>query len=276
MSAGPRPLGRRWRRSALACACVIGLSGTAAFGAASAAAPAPGMSSGPSAPSAPDKQSKSSSQITSAERLIFTTDHLHDVAPQTELDYAMTESGENAHGADVVRVLVTSRGNAKGDAKVSDHGGAVTLPNDGLPCNPVIIYFLERDISEMSALTGGQRRYFQKRLRIALAQGPTITSTTAQVDGKAVAVRQIVVQPYLRDPNAERFTRYTAKRYTFAIADALPGQVAQIRTEVPGPNGDFAHPVKTETLTFKGAVHKLPAPGPASGVRPTDVPSASH
>ncbi len=238
------------------------------------------------APSGAD--AKPSAEITPAEQLVFTTDHMHGVEPQTELDYAMAATGsegqgrtqDGAHGVvngtDVVRVLVNSEGNAKGDAQVSDHSGAVTLPTEGLPCNPIIIYFLERDISEMSALTGGQRRYFQKRLRLALAEGPTIAAATSRIGGKSVAVRRIVVQPYLHDPNAQRFTRYTAKRYTFDIADSLPGQVAQIRSEVPGPDGDFGHPVRTETLTFRAAVRKLTGPASAPAAKPAAVPSASR
>jgi hypothetical protein len=219
---------------------------------------------------------KPSSEVTPAEHLIFTTDHLHDVAPQTELDYAMVASGERAAQPDVVRVLVTSQGNTKGDAQVSDRSGAVPLPTGGLPCNPVIIYFLEHDIAQMQALTGGQSRYFQKRLRLALAEGPKIEQGTRQIGGKAIAVRQIVVQPYLHDPNADRFTRYIGKRYTFEIADGLPGKVAEIRTEVPGPNNDFAHPVSSETLTFQSAVRKLPDSNKAQPVKPSEAQRASR
>lgn len=244
---------RRLRLAALAGVCLFAL-GTAH--AADAAASAGGAA-------------KPSPDITPAEQLVFTTDHMRGVAPQTELDYAIAATGSEAqgsargapaggaNGAEAVRVLVNSEGNTKGDAQVSDHSGAVTLPTEGLPCNPVILYFLERDISEMSALTGGQRRYFQKRLRLALAEGPKITAAMSRIGGKSVAVRRIVVQPYLHDPNAQRFARYTGKRYTFEIADTLPGQVAQILTEVPGPDGDFGHPLRTETLTFQAAVRKL-------------------
>ncbi|PTB22073.1 hypothetical protein C9I57_05595 [Trinickia symbiotica] len=260
-----RPLSRISRASAFASLLALALAGAlgplAARGATNEAASA---------------ASQPSTEITPAEKLIFTTDHLHDVAPQTELDYAMEASGKDAGAADVVRVLVTSQGNTKGDAKVSDHSGAVPLPTSGLPCNPVIIYFLERDISEMQTLTGGQKRYFQQRLRLALAQGPTIASATSRIGGKPVAVRQIVVQPYLNDPNADRFPQYTGKRYTFELADALPGGVARIRTEVPGPNNDFVHPLSTETLTFQAAVRKLPESGKTAPEKSSGAPRASR
>ena len=115
-----------------------------------------------------------STDIAPAEKLLFMSPHLNGVDPQTELDYAMTLSGPPAKVNDTVRVLVVSAGNTKGDARVSDRTGPVEVPG-GLPCNPVILYFLEHDIVEMEQLTGGKRRYFQQRVRLALAAGPPIT-----------------------------------------------------------------------------------------------------
>ncbi|QQC67657.1 hypothetical protein [Paraburkholderia ginsengisoli] len=213
--------------------------------------------------------------ITPAERLIFTTDHLHGVAAQTELDYAMVDSAQPSRNADVVKVLVVSADNVKGDAQVSDHSGSVPLPNGGLQCNPVIIYFLERDITEMQGLTGGQRRYFQQRLRLALAAGPRIESVTTESGGKSVNAHRIVVQPYLNDPNAQRFPQYTAKRYTFLLADDVPGQVLLIRTDVPGANNDFTHPAHTESLSFQSVLRKLPTPDKAP-LKSSNAPRASR
>ncbi|RZF27389.1 hypothetical protein EVC45_22665 [Paraburkholderia sp. UYCP14C] len=214
-------------------------------------------------------------EITPAERLIFLTDHLHGVAAQTELDYALIDSEQSSRSADVVKVLVLSENNAKGDAQVSDHSGSVNLPIGGLQCNPAIIYFLEHDIAEMQGLTGGQRRYFQQRLRLALAAGPQIESVPSEIGGKPLSARRIVVQPYLNDPNAARFAQYTGKRYTFLLADGVPGEVVQIRTDVPGPNNDFAHPAHTESLSFQSALNKLPS-GKAPATKPSNTPRASR
>ncbi|WP_233836319.1 hypothetical protein [Paraburkholderia sp. ZP32-5] len=217
-----------------------------------------------------------SSDITPAERLIFLTDHLHGVDAQTELDYSVINSEQPSHSADVVKVLVVSPDNAKGDAQVSDHSGNVNLPIGGLQCNPAIIYFLERDIAEMQGLTGGQRRYFQQRLRLALAAGPQIENVPGEVGGKPVHTRRIVVQPYLNDPNAERFAQYIGKRYTFLLADDVPGQLVQIRTDVPGPNNDFAHPAHSESMSFQSVVRKLSPPANAPAKPSANAPRASR
>jgi hypothetical protein len=218
-----------------------------------------------------------SNDIAPAEKLLFMSPHLNGVDPQTELDYAMTLSGPPAKVNDTVRVLVVSAGNTNGDARVSDRTGPVEVPG-GLPCNPVILYFLEHDIVEMEQLTGGQRRYFQQRVRLALAAGPPITPVVTDAGGRKVKAQKIVIQPYLDDPNAARFPQYTGKRYTFIVADEVPGHVMMIRTEVPGANNDFAHPLQTETLNFQSAQHTLaPAkPGATTPLKPANAPRASR
>jgi hypothetical protein len=218
-----------------------------------------------------------SPDIAPAERLLFMSTHLKGIQPQTELDYAVDRSGPPTKEKDTVKVLVVSADNAKGDARVTDHGGKVEVPGDGLPCNPVILYFLEHDIAEMEQLTGGQRRYFQRRVRLALAAGPTIATVTRDAQGQKVPAKEIVIQPYLDDPNSARFSDYTGKRYTFVMSDAVPGQVLLIRTEVPGSNNDFAHPMQVETLSFQGALHNMPLPpGKAAPDNAVNAPRASR
>jgi hypothetical protein len=233
-------------------------------------------SAGTAAPGASDSAGSADSEIKPAERLLFMDTHLKGVQPQTELDYAVDRSGPPAKEKDTVRVLVLSPGNAKGDASVTDHGGKVDVPG-GLPCNPVILYFLERDIAEMEQLTGGQRRYFQRRVRLALAAGPAITPVVRDAQGKKVPAKQIVIQPYLDDPNASRFPDYVGKRYTFVMSDAVPGQVLLIRTDVPGSNNDFAHPRQSETLSYTGAMHNIqPPPGKTMPDKAVNAPRASR
>jgi hypothetical protein len=226
---------------------------------------------------AADPASAPGAEIAPAERLLFLSTHLKGIQPQTELDYALDRSGPPAKEKDTVKVLVVSADNAKGDARVTDHAGKVDVPDNGLPCNPVILYFLEHDIAEMEQLTGGQRRYFQQRVRLALAAGPAIATVVRDAQGQKVTAKQIVIQPYLDDPNSARFSDYTGKRYTFVFSEAVPGQVLLIRTEVPGANNDFAHPMQTETLSYQGALHNMPPPpGKSAPENPVNAPRASR
>jgi hypothetical protein len=241
------------------------------------AADAAGAGSAASATANATGNTAASPGIAPAERLLFLSTHLKGVQPQTELDYALDRTGAPAKQKDMVKVLVLSADNANGDARITDHAGKVELSGEGLPCNPVILYFLEHDIAEMEQLTGGQRRYFQRRVRLALAASPAITPVVRDAQGKKVSARQIVIQPYLDDPNSARFAQYIAKRYTFVMSDAVPGQVLLIRTEVPGSNNDFAHPVQSETLSYQGALRSLsPAPGQKIPDKAVNAPRASR
>jgi hypothetical protein len=204
-------------------------------------------------------------EITAAEALIFTAPHMHGVAPHTELDYSLVHKDMPDVPDDTVRLLVLSEGNSKSDAALADRSGPVQLSNEGLACNPVVLYFLQRDIAEMEKLTGGQRRYFQKRIRMALASGPAIRQVTRKVDGKPVGAREIAIQPYLNDPNASRFEQFLGKRYTFVLSDTVPGEIMEIRTDVPGANSNFAEPLKSEVLSFKSAVRGIKGDKPLSG-----------
>jgi len=244
-----------------AVACLVATALWAAPSVVRAAAPASEPAAAPIAP---------------AERLLFMTPHLQGVAAQTELDYSLIASGPPEKVNDTVRVLVPTANNASHNASISDHTGEVPVPAGDLPCNPVVLYFLEHDIAEMEQLTGGQRRYFQKRVRIALAANPPIVQVNVNVNGKQVKARKVEIQPYLGDPNAQRFPQYVAKRYTFLFADEVPGGVSQIHTEVPGDNNDFAHPRIAETLSFQAAVHKLPSPQGTPAAPPPNGPRASR
>jgi hypothetical protein len=259
----------RWIVSGLLAAAAVALTPVASHAATPAASGA----------SAASPASEAESDIAPAERLLFMTPHLRGVAAQTELDYAMTLSHPPEKASDTVRVLVKSANNSGDDASISDRTGKVSVPSGGLPCNPVIVYFLEHDIAEMEQLTGGQRRYFQKRVRLALAANPPITPVTSNANGKTVKARKIEIQPYLNDPNAQRFPDFVGKRYTFVFADDVPGGVSMIRTEVPGDNNDFAHPKLTETLSFTGALRKLvppPTHGTPAPPPPPNGPRASR
>ncbi|MCP3024202.1 hypothetical protein [Cupriavidus basilensis] len=199
--------------------------------------------------------------IKPAEQLLFMADHLKTVRVPADLVYRFDKGGSLVPaGSDEVHVRL-SRGGTGVSAVVSDASGTMPFAGEApLRGNPVILYFLEKDIAEMRQLTGGQPRYFQKRIRLALAQGPAITPVTAELDGKPVPARQIVIQPYLDDPNHARFENLVGKRYTFVLSDRVPGQVLLLKSEVPGKVSgetpdqarDFARPVQTETLRFRG------------------------
>ncbi|MBU6259005.1 MAG: hypothetical protein KGL18_09280 [Burkholderiales bacterium] len=192
-----------------------------------------------------------------AERALFMSDQLADLRPPAAIHYRFVKRGSLEPGFDDRATLeVRRRADGSCCAARSDFlSGAhrVSLPEvEQAEGNPVLLYFLERDIHEMSRLTHGQANYFRKRIRMAIYQGAHISDITLAYRGHRVAARRITISPYLDDPLRARFEQLATKRYDFILSDAVPGDIVAITTLVAGAGG--AAPVLSEQLVLDGAV----------------------
>jgi hypothetical protein len=115
-----------------------------------------------------------------------------------------------------------------------------------------VLYFLERDIREMSRLTKGKANYFRKRIRMAIAESAQIKEVSLPYRGKNVAAREISVAPYLDDPLRTRFEKLANKQYVFTLSDAVPGGVYAVRTRIDGES-PAAAPLLVEEMVLDGA-----------------------
>ena len=181
--------------------------------------------------------------FSAAERLLLMTDQLQALKPATTLNYAFAHRGTLDEAfQDKVSVSVAR----KPDGQCCAASGTflsgqrrLALPAvDDAKGNPVILYFLERDIREMNRLTKGSMSYFRKRIRMALYESATLRDISTTYQGRTVPAREISIQPYLNDPNHARFEEYTAKRYVFVLSDAVPGHVVSIRASTPARDGN--------------------------------------
>src|SRR4051812_11328670 len=103
-----------------------------------------------------------------AERAIFMSNHLANVRPPATLHYRYVKSGSMEPGfEDRVTLRLSARADqacctARADFLSGER--RLALPEvEAAEGNPVLLYFLERDIREMSRLTKGQSNYFRKR-----------------------------------------------------------------------------------------------------------------
>jgi len=197
-----------------------------------------------------------------AERAIFMSNHLANVRPPATLHYRYVKSGSMEAGfEDRVTLRLSARadrGCCTASADFLSGERRLSLPEvEAAEGNPVLLYFLERDIREMSRLTKGQSNYFRKRIRMAIYQAAEARELTLAYHGKSVAARQFSVVPYVDDPLRERFVGLSGKRYTITLSDAVPGGVYAIATQVDGEGG--APPLWIEEMTLEGAA---PAPRP--------------
>ncbi len=115
--------------------------------------------------------------------------------------------------------------------------------------NPVIMFFLERDVGEMHRLTGGSASYFRNRIREAFIDRAQVTSINVTRDGSSLPATEIVVTPFEQDQHVAVFPGLAEKRYRFVLSEAVPGRIVEIASEAPSKSGQFS---TKETLTFAG------------------------
>jgi hypothetical protein len=209
-------------------------------------------------PFAAPVQAADPSQFSVAETRLFVDDHLRGLPQSATLEYTYTRRG-SLEGPidDTARVMIGPRAAAGGPAVKVDYlsdSRKLELPEiDTAKANPVILYFLEREVREMHRLTGGSISYFRKRIRMALADGGRVEAITATVGPRRIAATAIHIAPYRDDPARSRYERFAEKTYIFTLSDAVPGKVLELRSELRSPPdaaGTARDVVVAETLRF--------------------------
>jgi len=195
--------------------------------------------------------------FSAAERALFMSNQLANVKPPVQLHYHYQKSGSLEPGFDdSVTLSLQPRADKSccaASAQFLTGARHLDLPEvESAEGNPVLLYFLERDIREMNRLTKGQSGYFRKRIRMAVYQGAQMRELTIPFEGKTVPARQIMVAPYLDDPLRARFEQLATKRYVFTLCDAVPGGVYAISARVDGDDANA--PVLAEEMLIEGAV----------------------
>jgi hypothetical protein len=209
--------------------------------------------------------SRAAEDYSPAERALFMTDHLAGLKAPGRLAYTYRKSGSLEPGFDdrIELTLNARPGGACCSAQANFLSGArrLALPEvDTAQGNPVVLYFLERDIREMQRLTKGQPNYFRKRIRMAVYQGATVRDVMLPWGGREVAGREITIAPYLDDPLRARFESLAVKRYVFTLSEAVPGGIYALRSQVAGPTPEAA-PLVVEELRLD-AIPALPSDPP--------------
>ncbi len=121
---------------------------------------------------------------------------------------------------------------------------AMSLPDiQSATANPVILFFLERDVREMQRLGGGQAAYFRKRVRLALAEAAQLRPVNCAIRGKTLSrLWRSRLRPYDQDPLQRRFSAYADKTYAFTLSPEIPGMVYEMRTDDVRPQGQGGRP----------------------------------
>ncbi len=194
-------------------------------------------------------------EFSAADRLLFGTDHLADISEPTTLHYLFQRRGSQAEPFED-RIDIKISGPTEAGAKrvqigyFSGDRRRQVPPMENVRGNPVVMLFLQRDVNELGRLTGGGWRYFQKRVRLALAKAEETETISVSWNGRVVEAQRITLTPFLNDPNRERFADYAGRTYMLVLSSEVPGHFFQLQSSTPDRNDANAEPLLEEVLTL--------------------------
>jgi len=195
--------------------------------------------------------------------VLFDKAHLKNITEESILHYVYKKDHFiDGSREDTIDVIVTNiRNTGRKDTHYEFFTGEFNRPymdRDNQQGNGVFLFFLEFDVRELDRLTGGKWRYFQRKIRWALAKGATKKEVEIDYNGEKIIGEQYIIQPFINDPKNARYALYANKYYIFTLSEDIPGEIYQVRTIVPDgkkwQEGDEV--LSEETVTFSG-VDKL-------------------
>ena len=189
-----------------------------------------------------------------AQIALFETPHLRNVERAETLDYSYVREGP-AGFTDKIALHIR-RINADGTKNVAfDYltgERQVRFPElDNFQGNPLLMLTLERDVNDMKGQVGLATSYFRNKIREAFITKAAITQATFDFEGAAVPAQVITVRPFEGDQRLERIPSLQAKTYSFVLADAVPGMLAEISIGTPADIKMDA-PAMNQRMTFTG------------------------
>lgn len=180
-------------------------------------------------------------ELNEAQKMVFMGEHLRQtrVGQKLVYDFRRRATGEPDR-TDAVSMTVTKvRDESRRDLSFEFLSGPerVNFPDaQGYRGNPIAVQFLERDIRDMSKLTGTPAAYFRNRIRKSF-RDPQIADTTVTVAGRQVDATEITVVPFAQDPTVAKLDGYATKEYRFTYSEQVPGDLISIHTRMSGADG---------------------------------------
>lgn len=174
-----------------------------------------------------------SAPISRAEQLVFLDPHLANIKPPQTLRYRVVdEDGAKGRSTETASIALKAGPDGRcclAQGKFPSSAGDLTLPEVAdANANPIVLYFLEHEVRMLQGRHKGKSAYFQKRIRMALADAANVSETTVRWQGKDVPAQRVTIQPFRDDPNHARFERDVPTEYRFLVSSSVPGGIAAI------------------------------------------------
>lgn len=172
-------------------------------------------------------------------KLIYTRDVINTLKPETaERDTGQIELGFKAGDPPRARLKFTQGEKYRNLGEFPARVG-----------NPIILYFVETVIRDMSETAGGSPFYIRNRVKESLVEPGRMDSGETTYSGATVASHTVAISPFEGDPNGDRMKGFGDLMLEVTMSEEVPGWYHTLRAYVPGPDGGA--PVYSSTLTFK-------------------------
>jgi hypothetical protein len=191
--------------------------------------------------------------LSPAQIALFESNHLSAISHPVTLDYVFRHDIDGPEGfTDRVEIEVKDvRPDGGKDITVEFLTGdrhKYFPPVADFQGNPLLMYFLEFDVTNLGRETGGASLFFRNRIREAFVDGAEMHPIKITVDGREADATEIAIHPYAKLTRPE-VARFVDKAYYFVLSDAVPGTLYQIRGEVPKHEGAAA---VVDSVTYSG------------------------
>lgn len=206
-----------------------------------------------------------------AETLLWLTDQLKNITRPVEFTYQFNRTGTfEPEFTDTVRFKVEAvKSDGMKSASVVFFSGDRNLdvPSvESTTVNPILKIYLQGDVYDMNRLTDSDRtskgrwRYFQRRIKLALAESAVVEEAVIPFDGKEYEAYKVSFSPYVDDPKRRLFEHLANKKYSVIVSEKLPGYLYRIETVVPGASPSDP-PLIREVLQLATVAENSSAPG---------------
>ncbi len=202
-------------------------------------------------------------EFSRAETLLWMTDQLKTIERPVKLTYQFDRTGTFESGfTDTVRFVVEAiKTDGMKTASLNFFTGERRFnvpPVENTNVNPVLKVYLQGDVYEMNRLTDTEGtskerwRYFQRRIKFALADSAEIENVVVSFSGKEFAAYKVSFRPYINDSKRRLFEKFADKAYHIVVSDEIPGYLYRVETVVPADTPD-APPLIREVLQLVSA-----------------------
>ena len=104
-----------------------------------------------------------------------------------------------------------------------------------LSTNPLLLWYLDRSVTQLSTLSGAEKMYLKGRIRSTFDEQGKVEAIKVEYDGKQVDAYRITITPFKGDPFASKMEGYDHSYLSFVVSDAVPGYFVNMAATYESP-----------------------------------------